>query len=71
MTCPRCTGLMMTHQHTDFDEGGARYAHCLNCGHHTDAVMEQNRRLTYAELCAMRANRVYGLKEPRPHEVEA
>ncbi len=71
MTCPRCAGLMLTHRHTDYDEKGAWYAQCLNCGHHTDAVMEANRRLSYAQLSAMRVNRVYGLKEPRPHEVEA
>ena len=71
MTCPRCTGLMLRHRHTDFDEKGSWYAQCLNCGHHTDVVMEANRRLSYAELSAMRVNRVSGLKQPRPHELEA
>jgi len=69
MRCPRCSGLMMTQWHLDFDERGAVFQHCVNCGHCTDPLMEKNRALTEPEL--KRARKITFLKAATSMEVEA
>jgi len=68
MRCPRCAGLLLQQRHLDYDERGAVFIHCINCGHCSDPLIEKNRALTQEERTLAR-RRAY-LKPATSMEVE-